>query len=101
MPAWSPVQPPCRRSARIVAAAHLLRLAPASPARGIVSGRHQMELAKIGERSSETRLSEAADQAARHFLLRRRHLLVRDRVNIRDAEVFLCSEHLLWIEADE
>jgi len=60
-----------------------------------------VELAKMGERSSETRLSEAADQAARHFLLRRRHLLVRDRVNIRDAEVFLCSEHLLWIEADE
>src|SRR5947207_3625417 len=50
-----------------------------------------MELAKIGECSSETRLSEAADQAARHFLLRWRHLLVRDRVNIRDAEVFLCS----------
>src|SRR6476620_5508782 len=57
------------------------------------------EMAKMGERSSETRLSEAADQAARHFLLRRRHLLVRYRVNIRDAEVFLCSEHLLWIAA--
>jgi len=41
------------------------------------------------------------DQAARHFLLRRRHVLVRDRVYIRDAEVFLSSERLLWIEADE
>jgi len=41
------------------------------------------------------------DQAARHFLLRRRHLLVRDRVYTHDAEVFVCSEHLLWIEAEE
>src|SRR6476469_6728226 len=101
MPAWSRVQPPCRRSARIVAAARVLHL-PQHRQRGATyRAGINMEMVKMGERSSETRLSEAADQAARHFLLRRRHLLVRDRVNIRDAEVFLCSDHLLWIEADE
>src|SRR6185312_9373168 len=49
-----------------------------------------MELAKMGGRSSETRLSEAAYQAAQHCRRRWRRLLVRDRVNILDAQVFLC-----------